>query len=68
MLVEQVHGPHAPLDVRFECRCSDRSALEALAYFTPEEREAMIREDGGAEVVCHWCGERRWIDVPALQL
>lgn len=56
-----------PLDVRFECRCSDRSALEALAYFTPEEREAMIREDGGAEVVCHWCGERRWIDEEAMR-
>jgi len=55
-----------PLEVRFECRCSDRSALEALAYFSPEEREAMIREDGGAEVVCHWCGERRWIDAEAM--
>ncbi|HZJ10611.1 MAG TPA: Hsp33 family molecular chaperone HslO [Trueperaceae bacterium] len=55
-----------PLDVRFECRCSDQSALEALAYFTPAERAAMIAEDGGAEVVCHWCGERRWIDADAM--
>ncbi|MBX3143477.1 MAG: Hsp33 family molecular chaperone HslO [Trueperaceae bacterium] len=51
-----------PLGVRFECRCSDTSALEALSYFTPEERAQMVEEDGGAEVVCHWCGERRWID------
>ncbi|MEJ2289541.1 MAG: Hsp33 family molecular chaperone HslO [Deinococcales bacterium] len=49
------------LPLSFACRCSDEKALDALAYFTPEEREAMIREDGGAEVVCHWCGERRWI-------
>ncbi|HEX7040793.1 MAG TPA: Hsp33 family molecular chaperone HslO [Trueperaceae bacterium] len=49
------------LAVRFECRCTDARALEALAYFTPEEREQMIAEDGGAEVVCHWCGERRWV-------
>lgn len=49
------------LEVRFECRCTDARALEALAYFTPEEREQMIAEDGGAEVVCHWCGERRWV-------
>lgn len=55
-----------PLDVRFECRCSDQSALEALAYFSLEERAAMIRDDGGAEVVCHWCGERRWIDAGAI--
>ncbi len=57
---EQLTDP--PLDVRFACRCSDASALEALAYFTPEERDAMVGEDGGAEVVCHWCGERRWVD------
>jgi molecular chaperone Hsp33 len=50
-----------PLQVRFECRCTDQRALEALAYFTLEEREQMIAEDGGAEVVCHWCGERRWV-------
>ncbi len=49
------------LPLAFQCRCSDEKALDALAYFTPEEREAMIHEDGGAEVVCHWCGERRWI-------
>lgn len=55
-----------PIEVRFECRCSDRSALEALAYFTPEERAAMIAEDGGAEVICHWCGERRWIGAEAM--
>lgn len=49
------------LPLRFGCRCSDGKALDALAYFTPAEREQMIEEDGGAEVVCHWCGETRWI-------
>lgn len=43
--------------LRFACRCSREKARDALTYFRPEEREAMIREDGGAEVVCHWCGE-----------
>lgn len=50
-----------PLQVRFDCRCTDDRALEALAYFSGDERERMIAEDGGAEVVCHWCGERRWV-------
>lgn len=50
-----------PLPVRFQCRCSDEKALEALAYFSQEERAQMIQEDGGAEVVCHWCGEKRWL-------
>ena len=27
----------------------------------------MIAEDGGAEVVCHWCGEARWIEPEALR-
>lgn len=55
-----------PLPVRFECRCTDQSATEALAYFSAEERAQMIAEDGGAEVVCHWCGQRRWIDAATI--
>ena len=55
------------LPLRFECPCSDEKALDALAYFSPEERERMIAEDGGAEVVCHWCGEARWIEPEALR-
>ncbi len=45
------------IPARFQCRCSREKALEALVFFTPEEREDMIVKDGGAEVVCHWCGE-----------
>jgi len=55
-----------PLPVSFACRCSNEKALAALAYFTPAERRAMIDEDGGAEVVCHWCGEKRWVGADAL--
>ncbi|WP_135256024.1 Hsp33 family molecular chaperone HslO [Thermus caldilimi] len=45
------------IPAHFRCRCSREKALEALVFFTPEEREDMIVKDGGAEVVCHWCGE-----------
>ena len=45
------------IPARFRCRCNREKALEALVFFTPEEREDMIVKDGGAEVVCHWCGE-----------
>ncbi len=55
------------LPLRFECRCSDEKALDALAFFAPEERERMIREDGGAEVVCHWCGEARFVGPLAMR-
>ncbi len=47
---------HVPL--RFGCRCSRERALAALVYFDRHEREEMITKDGGAEVVCHWCGEK----------
>ncbi|WP_105317001.1 Hsp33 family molecular chaperone HslO [Thermus tenuipuniceus] len=49
--------PLNEIPARFRCRCNRDKALEALVFFTPEEREDMIVEDGGAEVVCHWCGE-----------
>ncbi|MEX2541173.1 MAG: Hsp33 family molecular chaperone HslO [Trueperaceae bacterium] len=54
------------MPLSFECRCSDAKAVDALAYFSPEERTRMIEEDGGAEVVCHWCGEKRWLDRSAI--
>ena len=56
-----------PLDVAFACRCTDARALEALAFFSREEREQMVSQDGGAEVVCHWCGEQRWFDAAAIE-
>jgi len=56
-----------PLPLVYQCRCSDEKALDALAYFTPEDREEMIAEDGGAEVVCHWCNERRWLGPEKLR-
>lgn len=43
------------LGVQLKCRCSEERALASLAYFGREERQEMI-EDGGQEVVCHWCG------------
>jgi molecular chaperone Hsp33 len=55
------------LPLRFACRCSDEKAVDALAYFSPEERASMIAEDGGAEVVCHWCNEDRWIGPDAIR-
>ena len=49
------------------CRCAKLAAvatkaLEALAT-SAAERAEMIEQDGGAEVVCHWCGEKRWVSA-----
>jgi molecular chaperone Hsp33 len=54
------------LPLAFRCRCSDEKALAAIAYFTPEERAEMIEEEGGAQVVCHWCGQARFVEADAI--
>lgn len=54
------------LPLQFRCRCSDEKALAAIAYFTPGERAEMIEEEGGAQVVCHWCGQARFVDADAI--
>jgi len=54
------------LPLAFRCRCSDGKALAAVAYLTPAERAQMVAEQGGAEVVCHWCREARFVDAGAM--
>lgn len=49
------------LPLQFKCNCSQEKSIDAIAYFSPEERQAIISEDGGAEVVCHWCNTKRWV-------
>lgn len=55
------------LPLEFSCRCSKAKAKDIMAYFSPEEREQMIEENGGAEVVCHWCNEAHWLDSEDLR-
>jgi molecular chaperone Hsp33 len=40
----------------FRCRCSRQKAKNSLLYFGMGERQEMMQE-GGQEVVCHWCNE-----------
>ncbi len=42
---------------RFECRCSRQKAQDSLKFFNADERQEMI-DEGGQEIVCHWCGEK----------
>lgn len=44
-------------ELRFACRCSEQRALDMLATLSAADLEEMLREDGGAEMVCHFCGE-----------
>lgn len=44
-------------EVRFQCNCSHATMKRALLTLTKEERQQMIEEDHGAEIICHWCEE-----------
>lgn len=39
---------------RFACRCSEQKALDSLKFFSQAEQQDMAQQ-GGQEVVCHWC-------------
>jgi molecular chaperone Hsp33 len=54
------------LPLAFRCRCNDDKALAAVAFLPPSERAELVAEQGGAEVICHWCGEARFIDGEAI--
>ena len=45
-------------DIKFECHCSKEHMKEALLTLSHEERQAMIEEDHGCEIICHWCNTR----------
>lgn len=54
---------------RFQCRCSRERALDSLKFFGAEERQEMI-EQGGQEIMCHWCNEKYHItpeEIAALE-
>ncbi len=46
----------AAQSARFQCRCSRERAIQSLVFFGGTERQEMM-DDGGQEVVCHWCNE-----------
>ena len=53
------------LELRWQCRCSRDKALQSLTFFGNLELDDMI-ENGGQEVVCHWCNEKYLIAVSEL--
>ena len=43
---------------QFECNCSHEKFLNAIKRFRRAEIHSMIKEDHGAEAVCHFCGNK----------
>lgn len=44
-------------DIRFRCKCSLERAEQTLISLGRDELEQLLREDGKAEIVCHFCNE-----------
>lgn len=51
----------------FRCNCSRLKVTQTLRALGRDEMQAMIDEQGGAEVTCHYCAEAYRFDVPSLQ-
>lgn len=45
------------MPLQFSCTCSAERFSKALIALGPAELESMIREQGGAELVCNFCAE-----------
>ena len=58
----------ASTPLAFRCRCSDERVHEMLVSLGRDTLLTMADEDHGAEVACHFCGERRQVDEPTLRL
>jgi molecular chaperone Hsp33 len=52
--------------VGFACTCSYDRVVSLVASIEHNELEAMLREDKGAALTCHFCNETYRLDEPAL--
>lgn len=46
------------MQVEFRCKCSQERVEQTLVSLGKDELQAMLDEDGQAEVVCHFCNEK----------
>jgi molecular chaperone Hsp33 len=53
--------------LRFHCPCSRSRSVGALKLLGREELGAMLREDGQAELVCHFCSATYRVPAEELQ-
>jgi molecular chaperone Hsp33 len=55
------------MPVVFKCKCSRERIERTLISMGEQELRQIIEEDGQAEVVCHFCGEKYAFDRPQLE-
>ncbi|GAF39470.1 chaperonin [Agrilactobacillus composti DSM 18527 = JCM 14202] len=55
------------MPVQFKCNCSKAHFGAIMASLGQSELQQMIDEDGGAEAVCKFCGNKYQYSVADLQ-
>lgn len=62
-------GAHVfePVAVREDCRCSRERVLSMLRGFPPEDRRAMVADDGRLGVTCEFCSRRYDFDPAEVE-
>ena len=55
------------MPVKFHCRCTRERFSAGLMSIGVDDLQHLIDEDHGAEVVCHFCGEKYHFDEAELQ-
>lgn len=54
-------------EVSFACSCSYERAVSLISSIDAEELNAMLREDKGATMTCHFCNEHYRLDETELE-
>ncbi len=57
----------ADQELTFHCPCSRRRSVNALKLLGRDELSAILKEDGNAELNCHFCNETYRVEAPELE-
>lgn len=57
----------ATYEVDFECDCHEERLERALISIGRKDLQEIIEEDGGAEMVCHFCNKKYYFDKEKLE-
>ena len=56
------------IPVEFKCNCSKERFASGIMSLGKAEIAQMIEEDGHAETVCHFCGNKFYFDKDELEI